>query len=131
MEKINWTDKFNIGHPEIDRQHRQLIEMLNRLTGTPDVTTSSETVSDILHNMTQYAQIHFRTEENLLKTVEYPDLKAHKKEHLAYRKKIVDLCKHTMLGFHDVPEELLRYLHDWWSDHILVEDMKYRDFLQS
>lgn len=131
MEEIVWTDEFNIGIPEIDSQHRQIIDILNRLLREPDAQTTSETVSDTLHDMTRYAQEHFSTEEEILAYSNFPDLAAHKEQHFAYRKKTVDLCKDTMLGFQAVPKDLLQYLRDWWSDHILVEDMKYREFVQA
>lgn len=129
MEEIVWTDELNTGVLEIDNQHRQIIDMLNRLLREPDTITGSETVADILHDMTRYAQEHFTTEEKILAESGYPDLIGHKEQHFSYRKKTVDLCKDTMLGFHAVPKELLQYLRNWWFNHIMIEDMKYRDFL--
>ena len=31
MEKIVWDDSFNLQVDEIDRQHRRLVELMNRL----------------------------------------------------------------------------------------------------
>lgn len=131
MEKIVWSDEFNIGVPKIDGQHQRIVKMLNRMLTAPDATTRSETVSDILTDMTRYANEHFRTEETFLESCGYPNLPAHKQMHFAYRKKTVDLCGDTMAGICTVPEELLVYLRGWWIHHILEEDMKYKSFAAS
>ena len=131
MEKIIWSNAFNIGVPEIDLQHQQIVKMLNRMLTASDTTTDSETVSDILTDMTRYANEHFRTEETFLESCGYPSLDAHKQMHFDYRKTTVDLCKETMDGVRTVPEKLLVYLRNWWTDHILKEDMKYKTFAES
>ena len=33
MEKIVWTEKMSVGLEEIDRQHKQLVGILNQLLG--------------------------------------------------------------------------------------------------
>ena len=129
MEPVQWSEKFSVGVKELDQQHQQLIKMLNRLISTRETTdTRSETISDILLAMTRYAQKHFKTEEDLMKAYGYPYLEEHKQEHRAYRKKTVDLSMATTFGIDAVPEILLAYLFDWWTHHILEQDMKYKPF---
>ena len=129
MEPIQWSEKFSVGVKELDEQHQQLIKMLNHLISTRESTdTHSETISDVLQEMTQYAQKHFKTEESLLKQYGYPGLEQQKEEHLAYRLKTVDFSDATMLSIDAVPQILLNYLFDWWIHHILNEDMKYKSF---
>ena len=65
MEQITWTEEFSVGVVRIDEQHKQLIAMINRLIAEPQTTTRSETISDLLTGMTNYAQMHFATEEEL------------------------------------------------------------------
>ena len=114
MEPIQWSEKFSVGVKELDEQHHQLVKMLNRLISTRESTdTHSETISDVLQEMTQYAQKHFKTEESLLKQYGYPGLEQQKEEHHAYRLKTVDFSDATMLSIEAVPEKLLAYLFDW------------------
>jgi hemerythrin-like metal-binding protein len=129
METIQWSEKFSVGVEELDQQHQQLIKMLNRLIlASESIDTNSETISEILQAMTRYAREHFKTEENFMKAYNYPDLKDHKQEHIAYRKKTLDFSTATILGVEAVPKILLAYLVDWWVHHILDEDMKYKSF---
>ena len=131
MEPIQWSEKFSVGVEELDQQHQQLVKMLNRLIAKREtIDTHSETISDMLLAMTQYAKEHFKTEENLMKEYGYPGLEEQKQEHRTYRIKAVDFSTATILGIEAVPEILLAYLFEWWTHHILDEDMKYKQFFK-
>ena len=129
MEPVQWSEKFSVGVKELDRQHQQLVKLLNRLifaSGT--IGTHSETVSAILTEMTRYAQVHFKAEEKLMEVYGFPGLNEHKIQHRGFRKKTVDFCAATTIGVDQVPETLLLYLGDWLVHHILEDDMAYRSF---
>ena len=129
MEPITWNDDFKVGVEQLDEQHRQLIQILNRLISKPQATTGSETISELLNDMMNYSKTHFETEENFLRQCNYPHLDEQIAQHRAFRKKNVDFCTATMQKDKTVPKEILHYLHDWWMNHILKSDMKYKPFL--
>jgi hemerythrin len=130
MEKIIWSPQYSVGVGAIDEQHKRLILMLNRLIGAKEATTGSEVISDLITQMTQYAQEHFKTEEGLMAEFGFPLLDQHKQNHINYRKKTVSLCIATPLGVPTVPQEMLNFLVQWWQNHILHEDMKYKSFFK-
>jgi len=128
MDSIEWTDEFSVGIPLIDQQHRKLVTMINAMITNSAAKVYSETVSDVLTEMTRYAQEHFATEEQLLSENGYPLLENHRQSHKEYRRKTVDLCTATTVGAEVVPQVMLNYLYNWWQEHILQEDMKYKSF---
>jgi hemerythrin-like metal-binding protein len=128
MEEIAWTDDFSVGVAALDAQHKKLIGMINRLIRDPSAETRSETISDLLTEMTRYAQKHFQAEETLMSEHGYPGLDSQKQQHQAFRRKTVDLCSATMARVQIVPDVMLNYLREWLVDHILREDMKYKPF---
>jgi hemerythrin-like metal-binding protein/putative nucleotidyltransferase with HDIG domain len=131
MEPIQWSEKFSVGVIELDQQHQQLIKLLNRMISAHGtISTHSETISDILTEMTRYAQTHFKTEEMLMEAYSYPGLEEQKMQHRDFRKKTVDFCTATTQGFEQIPEALLEYLVDWLVHHILEVDMAYRSFFK-
>jgi hemerythrin len=131
MEPIQWSEKFSVGVIELDQQHQQLIKLLNRMISAHGtISTHSETISDILTEMTRYAQTHFKTEEMLMEAYSYPGLEEQKMQHRDFRKKTVDFCTATTQGFEQIPEALLEYLVDWLVHHILEVDMAYRSFFE-
>ena len=77
MEQIIWTEEFSVGVKRLDEQHKRLIAMINRLMGAPRAKTRSERISDLLSDMTKYAQEHFQTEEDLMRQYDYPHLYKH------------------------------------------------------
>lgn len=129
METINWSARYSVGVENLDEQHKQIIGMLNRLVTSPEARdANSETISEILTTMTRYSLEHFKTEESLLKAHGYPDFEQHRQEHVAYRRKTIDFSTATSLGVESVPQILVTYLFEWWTNHILKEDMKYKSF---
>ena len=129
METINWSDRYSVGVEKLDEQHKQIVGMLNRLVSTPEARdANSETISEILTAMTSYALEHFKTEEALMKKHGYPDFEEHRQEHVAYRKKAIDFSTAASIGVESTPQILVAYLFEWWTHHILEEDMKYKSF---
>lgn len=130
MEPIVWTESFSVGVGKFDEQHKQLIRMINQLIVTPRVGTKSETISELLNSMTNYAQKHFAAEEELMLEHNYPYLDEHTAQHHAFRRKTVDFCMATMDDVDTVPESVFQYLQGWLVAHILKSDMAYKPFFR-
>jgi hemerythrin-like metal-binding protein len=129
-EPLAWNDVFSVGIEEIDRDHKNLIGMISRLQTTSPVTTDSETISDLLTQMTTYAQGHFETEEALMRRYGYPGFDAHRAEHRVFTKKTVEFCSASMLKVESVPQTLLNFLSEWLVHHILESDQAYAAYIQ-
>lgn len=129
MKEIEWTDSFSVGSDLFDRQHIQIIDLINKLIANSNSSVDSVIVSDILTKMTEYALIHFRDEEQFLYQNNYEDIEDHKKLHRDFITKTVSFCQATTLQIDVVPDKLLTYLKEWWIHHILVEDMQYKYLL--
>lgn len=130
MEKIIWDESFSVGIQEIDEQHKELIRMINKLIGREDISVGSETISDILNEMTQYAGYHFQTEEQYMLEYDYPDYSSHKNQHTVFKKKAVAFCMDTVAYKETIPKEILTYLKNWLIHHILKIDMMYKSFFR-
>ncbi len=131
METVIWSEKFSVGVRELDQQHQQLLQLLNCLISTQGtISVHPEMISEVLMEMTRYAQMHFKTEEKLMEMYGYPGLKKQKIQHRNFRKKIVGFSTATNLGVDQIPEDLLTYLVDWLTHHILEDDMAYRSFFK-
>ncbi len=130
MKKIVWKDEFSVGVETLDRQHKQIIEVINSLIDKPRIFFRSQNVSSALMDLTNYVSEHFLLEERLLQENGYPTLLEHSKKHTLYSKRIADFCKESLDGKSEVPDELMAFLTDWWTNHILHEDMKYKAFFE-
>jgi len=130
IEPIEWNDSFSVGVALFDEQHRRLIAMLNKMIRDPTATTRSETVADVLTDMTNYAQEHFKSEEDLMIEHDYPHLDEHRRQHRGFQEKAARLCFATVKGQASVPHEMLVYLQQWLIHHILQADMAFKPFFE-
>ena len=130
MDQIVWSDEFSIGHEVIDAQHKKLVAMINRLITTSRVATGSETISEILAEMSDYVRVHFDTEEKLMERINYPRIEDHKAQHRAFQMKTAALIRSASLNAESVPVVLLNYLRNWLTQHILKADMEFKAYLR-
>jgi hemerythrin len=128
MEKIIWSNEFNLGIPEIDSQHKMIIEQINYLIENLDRSDNGSLNQEIIKNLDKYSEEHFVTEEKYLRDHNYPDLENHLKVHEAFKMNTVHSAIKVMKGHVDVHEETIQFLKKWWTSHILKTDMEYRNF---
>lgn len=128
---ILWTEAMSVGHAELDRDHQRLIGILNHL-GINVELGNRHIVEFILEDLADYAQVHFRREEQHLQRLNFPELERHGSIHDAITRRIEDAKWKYLQGFSaTLHGELLTFLTSWLNHHILVEDMKYRHFAAS
>jgi hemerythrin len=130
MEIVVWDNSLSVGIDEIDRQHKQLIAVLNQLIELEGVSVGSEAISEALTRMTDYADYHFNSEEQFMAEHAYPEYEAHKKEHIDFMRKTADLSMETMEYKKTVPAELLTYLKDWLIKHIMESDRRIKIYIE-
>lgn len=128
MEKIIWDEGFSVGVSEMDRQHRRIIDIINSLIEKQDIEVDSEIISDTLIMMLEYANEHFRREEQYMLESDYPGYSRQRQEHNEFRKRTAFFSIDTIRHKTAIPKEVLAYLKEWWVNHILKIDMKYKAF---
>jgi hemerythrin len=131
METINWKDEFSVGITEMDNQHKKLIEMINRLIAEQRTLTDPKTVAELLTEMTDYAQVHFRAEEYLMAEYGYDKKSEQERQHQEFIDKTFAFCSVGDIGPNVLSVALLDYLKIWLIGHILKEDMQYKDFFKN
>ncbi len=131
MEQIEWNDSYSVGVDKLDRQHKVIFKIVNRLTDEEKIKNDPELVSDTLDALRQYTNTHFALEESLMAEANYPDLEEHKQRHLEITKKIAILCVDVLENKKTVTEDLLALIKDWWVTHILEEDQSYSGSLKA
>jgi hemerythrin-like metal-binding protein len=131
MEIINWKNEFSVGVQEMDEQHKILLGMINRLIEEQHTLTDPKTIADLLTEMTDYAQAHFRAEEYLMAEYDYDQKSRQEQQHQAFIEKTISFYSATDLGPNILSVALLDFLGSWLIGHILKEDMKYKEFFRS
>jgi hemerythrin-like metal-binding protein len=129
MTILAWDERFAVGIAEIDRQHQGLVRMINDLHEALVAERGQAALADVVSRMLDYAAHHFITEESLMSGHGYPFYGEHKKEHDAFTLKARDLKRRIENKGFVLSLEVLHFLRDWLTSHILVNDRKYAPFL--
>lgn len=66
---------------EIDRQHRELVNMLNRLNDAVKNYESRNDIYRLIDEVISYTRLHFATEELLMARSGFPEIESHKRMH--------------------------------------------------
>lgn len=128
-ETSQWDEAYSVGIDILDEHHRYLLQLLGRLEY---VVTHSEgifAVNKALNALDCYVNVHFREEERMLQVCRYPRLEAHQRLHQFFRARLLafreDLKNNPLVIGHEV----VRFLRDWFIQHIQREDRKIIEFI--
>jgi hemerythrin-like metal-binding protein len=125
---VTWNESFSVGIRKIDKQHRELINIMNFLVENEDASGNSEPIASVLDRMTKYAHYHFETEEALMLEYEYPEYESHRDDHIQFKSKTAKFCLDALQRKETLPDEVISYLRHWLTHHILRTDMKYKPY---
>jgi len=127
VEILPWNDSFETGLPEIDEQHKRLVQLINQLASDWSSLADVEQLNTIFDELTAYAHYHFQTEEAIWHEYlsEDPWEEAHKQVHQKFIKTVLELkSEETSKPLDDVIEDVLKFLSHWLVYHILDSDMR-------
>ena len=136
MEKseweIAWSEFLSVGVAEMDDEHRRFIARVNEVNKAIVESEDKATVARMMDLMLTEAEHHFSHEEKLLAQWDYPETDAHIAAHAEIRAQFERVMKQfaqTDISF----VWALKGLHvkQLLVEHLLKEDMKYRDFLRA
>lgn len=130
MVFLEWTNEYYTGIDEIDKQHKTLVELLNKLYTSFVEKNTELTLVDILEEMTTYTEYHFDCEEELFSKTDYPEIEKHKQEHQELFKEIEAFKLELEIG-RNITYKLMTFLRKWISDHVLGTDKSYVPYLQN
>jgi len=125
MAFFSWNDNMSVGVKTIDDQHKKLIELINDFYEHILSRSNNENISKLISGMSDYIQMHFRTEEEYMTKFNYPDIEEHKKEHEIYVAKVKKLEEDFNSGKIILSFEITSFLKDWIKNHIQGTDPKY------
>ena len=77
MGPFEWDDKYSVDIPQMDAQHRQIIELLDDFRKCADSSERDLLIQAALESLNQYAELHLRREELMLRTRGYPKFAEH------------------------------------------------------
>ena len=126
MKFFYWNNSFELGIPQIDLQHRRLVDLINALAAVIADGGKLPEVQTLFSQLMDYAAVHFREEELLMDSSSMSEAgKAlHKKAHRGFVEKAREIAMRPDLHQAKVAEQVLEFLTTWLISHILRSDME-------
>lgn len=121
IEPIVWKSAWESGHVEIDRQHRELVQIGNRLW----IAHAEDAKEDaILHlsELIEHCADHFQFEESVLAKLRYAKTEEHRKLHRRLMEKLAALKGRYLRGSISKNAFLKFLMDDLITGHLIEED---------
>lgn len=123
MPRIAWSEKMSIGVDPVDRQHRHLLDLFNRLEESLAAGDAPLRVRGLFHDLAGYTRYHFSSEANQMRLDGLADLHGHLAAHDEFTAKVASLEPLLIReGDEAAALEASRFLRRWILRHIVVVD---------
>ena len=133
INPIKWDNSFSVNNPEIDHQHKELINVLNDKIRhcSENKEKEREYLLKIKNPTIVLIKKHFKTEEKLLQKNNYVNIEEHKMEHESFLNKlniIMDKLENNLIEM-DL-SIIVEYMKDWLIYHIEMYDVTAKEYFK-
>ncbi len=131
MSYLTWQNKFSVGIKGIDRDHKILFDLVGQFHDAYAMGKGSDALESLFEILLDYTDNHFRREETLMRDNGYPGLEGHIKSHQDLRNEVEGMHQRFINGDQgQICLDLLGFLNNWLTFHILETDMAYRIYFE-
>jgi hemerythrin-like metal-binding protein len=140
---LEWRDQWTLDVGFMDEDHRALAQRLNEIArewricddGLPPANQGADPLGRLmaaLEGLAVHIREHFEREEEVMRTVDYPELAAHKGEHdLLLAEFRISIRSIREAGVAGLDQLTLESMKDWLMGHVLEVDRRLAEFLKN
>ena len=131
MKRLELTADLFTGITDIDEDHRELLEVGNRIVDPSFLKADIQTLEEALSFLEDYVLYHFAAEEYAMSYTGYPGIEKHSRLHKNFQNEI---SGYVNIGRTEgVTKELVLKIsyaiEDWLIEHIRIADREFAKFL--
>lgn len=121
MVLIEWRKEFETGIPDIDYEHKELVDIINSLHAHVESGVDPGRTKAFLGEVFARIAAHFALEESIMRKYAYDEYEAHKAEH----EKLLDDIRDIMDGAtSEYAHSLSSVVRDWFVNHFKSKDAR-------
>ena len=125
MSLIEWRKEFETGIPDVDHEHHELVDIINRLHEHIVSGADRSHVTKFLGEVFAKIAAHFALEESIMRKHAYDEYEEHKAEH----ERLLDEIRDIMDAQQDNPsstygDNLSSTVRDWFVNHFKSKDAR-------
>jgi hemerythrin-like metal-binding protein len=125
MTLLAWNDRYAVGDASVDHEHRELIDLINRLHAELMAGDPEEDVEGFLGDLHRGISAHFALEEALMRARRYDQYAAHKADHERLLDEIRDIMEDSRdADLAAASAALAERLDAWFSTHFATHDAR-------
>lgn len=119
-----------LGVAELDAEHRGQLERMDRLIAALERSEPLERSLGALRELVEYLEVHFMSEQIVMRERGYPAYDAHVREHDEAVRLLRTLGERCAAGDARAATDLLGALRGWLVEHIDSADRSLAEFLR-
>ena len=130
MALIEWRPEFETGVPDVDHEHRELVDLINQLHEQMGGDAEPAEISAFLGEVFARISAHFALEESIMRKHQYDQYIEHKTDHEKLLDDIRDIMDDLEAGKYAAYDEALSSaVRDWFVDHFKTKDARLHGML--
>lgn len=129
MALLSWSNQYAIGDDVIDTEHEELFRLINDFHNRWLDAHDRQDIARVFNQLVAYAEMHFRHEEAVMESHDFPKLAEHKLLHENMVETIFQLHRSYMEENLNLEVSTMKFVRAWLLEHILENDYGFRDFL--
>lgn len=113
----------------IDNEHRVQLGMLQALCDAVEQGQAASKIHEILNQLTAYSELHFTSEELLMRMYAYPDYDDHVLDHTAMTERLNQIMRRYAAGKNHLALKIANEMREFLLAHINNRDRALTDYL--
>ncbi len=131
MGLLHWEDRYSVGIAAVDHEHRELVDLVNRLYAEASAQRSKEAVVGFFGDLLKAISSHFALEERFMHERGYDQLTQHKNDHERLLDELRDIMDDFEASSRFDEQQLAEALDAWFSRHFETHDARLHHALGS
>jgi len=120
-----------VGEKSIDAEHDLQMQLLDSLSQAIQRGGELSPMKYILEQFIEFSDMHFLSEQLVMRLHGYPGYEPHLEEHTRLMKKVREIRANLLKGEGEPSLVLVKELRDWLTQHIASEDAAFGTFLKT
>ena len=129
MALYNWAEAYSVNVPELDRQHRGLMDLINELYDGIASSKPRAELEPVLDRLIAFTQSHFQSEEWYMREFEYPEYDQHVAEHEDLTRRLRQMRTDFQAGNIRMSLSVREFLKSCMHHHLEGGDHAYQPWL--
>lgn len=124
--------EYYTGIDMIDQEHARLFELVQEtsdLLNDELLMDKTDAIMNLITELIDYTRTHFSHEEAYMDSIHYANIEQHKLQHRKFEDSLleidIDAIENDFDNQNETVENLLDFLLNWLTNHILKVDMLY------